>query len=338
MLGRGSYGIVKSDGDNAIKSFEYTSHMIQEYVGLKFINDSSFGIVETIGVDFNEKKITMKRCAMDLRNWINTNQKASESDKLRILRGALIGLCNLHTHGVIHGDLKPGNILVTKEGSSVLGDLGFVAPAHYSKCNYTAASYREKNVVHDVGHDLFSLSIILLEMFGRWRHKRLPTSDEIRTSAPSIKNNTIYTIVCLLVSTRRYKRPSVETVYNKLYKAIPPIKSIDTNFDNVSIDSNKNINNWLQKCGDVFKIKEIQLGITVISDYLVRNKIDTSLYQLYCTTFLMILSSIYGYYPRFNEEYVIHSCGYKYTKNEVRDMLKIMLNDKILISRLLILK
>ena len=47
-----------------------------------------------------------------------------EADVRRILTGVLRGLAHLHAHGEIHGDLKPGNILLARGGSVKVADVG----------------------------------------------------------------------------------------------------------------------------------------------------------------------------------------------------------------------
>lgn len=341
FLGRGAYGFVTLDSDdnrNVIKTFKYVAHAIQEYVGLKFINNIKYGTVEINGVDFYKKEIKMKKCNYDLRRWINQNTNATEAQKLSILKGAILGLCNLHHYGCLHGDLKPGNILVFNN-ETVLGDLGFFAPAKYSKCHLTAATYREPNVVHDLGHDLYALAIILLEIFGKWRHRRHPDTDSIRTAANrTVKNEKIKNIIMLLVSQNRQKRLPISRVYKILYGESPQIKEIDDSFNQSSIDSNKNINVWIRKTGDILKTNEIELGIDIVSDYLVRNKINLQLYQVYCATFIIILSSIYGYRPNFGVEHVLEVCAYKYKYPDITNILKSILSDDTVIKRLALLK
>lgn len=45
-----------------------------------------------------------------------------EETSRRRLRDIISGLIYLHTHGVVHGDIKPENLLVTKNGSVKIGD------------------------------------------------------------------------------------------------------------------------------------------------------------------------------------------------------------------------
>ncbi|KAK8948450.1 Serine/threonine-protein kinase GRIK1 [Platanthera zijinensis] len=45
-----------------------------------------------------------------------------EETSRRRLRDIISGLIYLHTHGVVHGDIKPENLLVTKNGAVKIGD------------------------------------------------------------------------------------------------------------------------------------------------------------------------------------------------------------------------
>ncbi|KAG6909115.1 hypothetical protein DXG01_001989 [Tephrocybe rancida] len=52
-------------------------------------------------------------------------QKEPQSDRLRLIVGVAAGMLYLHENGVVHGDLKCLNILVTTSGEACLTDFGF---------------------------------------------------------------------------------------------------------------------------------------------------------------------------------------------------------------------
>jgi hypothetical protein len=49
---------------------------------------------------------------------------AAATDVWRVVRQVASGLSHIHTHGMIHCDLKPDNILITRDGACKVGDLG----------------------------------------------------------------------------------------------------------------------------------------------------------------------------------------------------------------------
>src|SRR5262249_8941438 len=76
-----------------------------------------------------------------------------------------------HRAGVIHGDVKPANILVTKDGDVKLGDFGiarFATQVSGTGKLIGTPAYLSPEQIHgkpqDVRSDLFSLGIILYQM------------------------------------------------------------------------------------------------------------------------------------------------------------------------------
>ncbi|KAF9651282.1 kinase-like protein, partial [Thelephora ganbajun] len=65
-------------------------------------------------------------------------QDHPEADRLKLLLDSCHGLHFLHSHGVIHGDLKGDNILVDASGMACLGDFGLSSIASFS-CTGTSA-------------------------------------------------------------------------------------------------------------------------------------------------------------------------------------------------------
>ena len=59
-----------------------------------------------------------------LRDRLSRERQLAVEDALRIAREAAQGLQYAHEHGVIHRDVKPENILLTKDGSTLVADFG----------------------------------------------------------------------------------------------------------------------------------------------------------------------------------------------------------------------
>jgi len=60
----------------------------------------------------------------DLRRLVRTKGKLSVQQASNIVKQSAEGLAHAHNHGLIHRDIKPGNILVTPEGIAKVSDLG----------------------------------------------------------------------------------------------------------------------------------------------------------------------------------------------------------------------
>ena len=73
---------------------------------------------------FNDIYIVMDHCHTDLRNLIQSNLKLDITQVKHILWNILLGLKHLHDRQVVHRDLKPGNILINKDCSVKICDLG----------------------------------------------------------------------------------------------------------------------------------------------------------------------------------------------------------------------
>ncbi|KAB2638215.1 MAG: serine/threonine protein kinase [Verrucomicrobia bacterium] len=100
----------------------------------------------------------------------------------RIVVGVCLGLAHAHEHGVLHRDIKPGNILLDQQARPKIGDFGLARPmgatveageAIFGTPHYTAPEVlRHPNRV-DARADIFSVGVVLHELLTG----RLPTSD-----------------------------------------------------------------------------------------------------------------------------------------------------------------
>jgi len=106
-----------------------------------------------------------------------TLEKALESGPLAPEKAAAWGgdlataLARAHQAKILHGDVKPANILITREGRPKLGDFGIARYATQSSSsgsvNGTPAFLSPEQIVHltqDARSDLFSLGIVLYQM------------------------------------------------------------------------------------------------------------------------------------------------------------------------------
>ncbi|GAB4531411.1 MAG: hypothetical protein Kow0063_10660 [Anaerolineae bacterium] len=97
-------------------------------------------------------------------------------DMLRILLDVLDGLAYAHSEGMIHRDVKPANILLTRRGQAVITDFGIAqivgatqhtaAGALMGTLNYIAPEQGLEGQ-SDARSDIYSLGIVLYEMLTR---------------------------------------------------------------------------------------------------------------------------------------------------------------------------
>ena len=66
----------------------------------------------------------------DLRRLVRSRGKLTMSEAATIVSQAACGLAHAHSRGLIHRDVKPGNLLVTPEGFTKVSDLGLAGFLH----------------------------------------------------------------------------------------------------------------------------------------------------------------------------------------------------------------
>lgn len=66
----------------------------------------------------------------DLRRLVRSRGHLDIQQAANVIKQAAEGLAHAHSHGLIHRDIKPGNILVTPDGVAKLSDLGLAGYIH----------------------------------------------------------------------------------------------------------------------------------------------------------------------------------------------------------------
>jgi len=90
---------------------------------------------------------------------------------LAIIRNCLAALSALHRAEIVHGDLKPANIMLKRTGNAKLIDLGSAflthdVPAHRTWTPAYAAPELHRGETASAGSDLVSLGYVLVELLG----------------------------------------------------------------------------------------------------------------------------------------------------------------------------
>jgi len=66
----------------------------------------------------------------DLRRWVRVQGHLSMAQAASVIAQAARGLAHAHERGLVHRDVKPGNILVTPDGRAKVSDLGLAGSQH----------------------------------------------------------------------------------------------------------------------------------------------------------------------------------------------------------------
>lgn len=351
IIGEGSYGKVTVRDGKAVKTFAKLSHLIQEYVALRYLNNCSY-IVKSEGVNFGTLELYMELYDCSLRKWLEEQRENGSVNKnlvMEIIRYILLGLVELHDRKLAHGDLKPGNILIRKNPFKlVLGDCGFVSVDKYAKVDRTAAIYRDPVVNHHYSHDMYSFGICFLEMIAEIKINRQANYDELkRIVQDKIHNSEYRKIIYNLVHSNKDRRPTARVVLYRLF-SINPLKwtysslSITDNnknsvsYDMLSITSNekKYIRTIMKGTAYEFNINRGKKGFGALLLYIHNHSINLDHYRIYTAITLMILSSLFGK-SGFRENEVIELCDNKYDIKFIYQILNNMLSDYRFINILL---
>ncbi|HEX8101759.1 MAG TPA: serine/threonine-protein kinase, partial [Solirubrobacteraceae bacterium] len=105
-----------------------------------------------------------------------------------ILRDVACGLDHAHEHGVLHRDVKPGNVLLGPDGRAKIGDLGIATAAEMTRITLTGsimgtAAYlapeRMEGAPATPGCDIYGLAAVAYEMLSGRRARGGRTPAEI---------------------------------------------------------------------------------------------------------------------------------------------------------------
>lgn len=148
-------------------------HIIQVYfIGTDETTQQPFFAMEF--VDGDSLSATLKR-----------EGKLSVENALKIMHQTALGLATAHDKGVIHRDIKPGNLMLTKRGQVKIADFGIALATQDISKKLTSTGefvgtpgYLSPEVclgkIVDQRSDIFSLGIVLFEMLSG----KTPFTDE----------------------------------------------------------------------------------------------------------------------------------------------------------------
>lgn len=170
--------VMKTPSHNFSEDLAYIDRFVQEeWVGLRIQSENVVRLVK------QSRKRTALYYLMEviegeqLDDWMLTHQPPSPKQAIGIVKQIAAGLQAFHEQETVHQDLKPGNILVQKNGRVVIVDFGSVYVAGLAEIEQVleqekalgTAGYGDPNYVlgrnPGFAGDVYSLATITYEMF-----------------------------------------------------------------------------------------------------------------------------------------------------------------------------
>lgn len=228
FLGEGAYGkvYIKSKGI-AAKQFEDVRFAVHEYCIGRFLRNCPYTVSMT-GINLEDKEVYMKLYKSSLSTWLH--KERTEAQKIIVLREILYGLCYYGDMRLVHADIKPGNILINYNQKGdvtelVIGDTGFLSLEGFSKVHNTTPSYRDQICKSDFRHDIYSLGILSITMFGSNNTRGKKSYEELCNIAnKQIKNQHILKWTLLMIDPDRSNRPTARALLKRLFDITPPLQ------------------------------------------------------------------------------------------------------------------
>jgi serine/threonine protein kinase len=233
MLGKGAFGKVYSDGNEAVKKFEEMESMLQELIIMRYFVDSPY-IIKCKSFDMSRMEMRLDLYDMSLKDAVQKHE-FSLQEKHIIFRDILRGVSHLHTRYIHHCDIKYSNILVNISPlRAVVADLGLASMGKYARYLQTPKGCRRPNEELDPRlehrHDLYSLALLGLRLFGDIDLETIVTPARLREIIMEVSDDIPEDIRDALIDFTRDKGelyPTCRIAYQALYKddavlAIPP--------------------------------------------------------------------------------------------------------------------
>ncbi len=123
------------------------------------------GVVQFHGINVTntgDLAITMERCSKTLRELIHGDLHDLIDD--RLIRQLILSLDHMHRTGVVHGDIKPDNIMISSCGMLKLIDFGLSCYSECSRRNQGTPTYIHEDL-HGEKQDVYSAGLTLREVF-----------------------------------------------------------------------------------------------------------------------------------------------------------------------------
>ena len=199
-LGRGGMGVVYKGYESSLGRYVaikvlsaamahdkvFVERFLREARAMATLNDAHIIQIYFIGQDEDQTFFVMEYIdGESLSTCLKREIRLVPGDALKILLHASQGLASAHAQGVIHRDIKPGNIMITSRGQVKVADFGIALANHDASAKLTntgafvgTPGYLSPEVCLgksvDQRSDIFALGIVLFEMLSG----RMPFQDD----------------------------------------------------------------------------------------------------------------------------------------------------------------
>jgi len=199
-LGRGGMGVVYKGHETSLNRYvaikvlaDSLAHdegvkerFLREARSMAALNDPHIIQIYFIGEDEGQTYFVMEFVEGEsLGSMLKREGKLSVEQSAKVIQQTALGLATAHDRGVIHRDIKPGNLMITSRGSVKIADFGIALSNHDLSKKLTTTGefvgtpgYLSPEVCLgkpvDQRSDIFSLGIVMFEMLTG----RMPFTDE----------------------------------------------------------------------------------------------------------------------------------------------------------------
>lgn len=339
IIGEGAFGSVHIEAGKAVKVYHDAPSLIREYAAGMNLKGCK-NVVQVDSVSLPHLSMTMSLHETDLRQWLKSDR--TMADKKRVLRDILLGLVEIHDRGLVHGDIKPNNILIDENPlKATIGDIGFTNICSYVTSELTAPGYKDPSERRDYYHDIFSLGMLLMSLFFEYRTRegfRLTyrsvdglCDNLMREHRENPKIIPWISIIRLCTQEDRSRRPNSRELLLSIFKQSPKkppkrtIKIVD-----ITRKTKEKILLEMGELQDIFKLKRVEKGIQALISHLghIMETVpligDNEILE-YCYAMIYILCSLFSRRRKINR--IIKSFYSKYGDTPEKE---ISLFDKII--------
>ncbi|MCA9157146.1 MAG: protein kinase [Planctomycetales bacterium] len=259
FLGRGAFGEVwkavdcNSGREVAIKFYSHRggldwSHMTREVEKLQYLFSDRYVVqLFDVGWDADPPYYVMEYMAFGSLEDRLREGPMSVAEAVKTIREVAVGLAHAHDKGILHCDLKPGNIMLDQDGRPRLADFGQARLKHehapaLGTLFYMAPEQADMSAVPDARWDVYALGAMLYRMItGELPYLNDENSKQLSSQTsldarlkcysglaasqqkpvahrlhPSVDKSLAEIIDKCLAVDRRKRHPNVQTVLNAL--------------------------------------------------------------------------------------------------------------------------